>query len=58
MVVRQLKVECDNPDCAFIFRTSELQLKKLFRPDMERPWCPACDRGNLHRSQPKERVSE
>ena len=45
---RQLKVECDNRECNFLFRTSERQLAKLFVPGMEAPFCPACDEGHLH----------
>lgn len=52
--VRQIKVECNNPECGFIFRTSELQLAKLFNKYLDRPWCPACDTGNLYRSEPKQ----
>jgi hypothetical protein len=44
---RQLKVSCDNQSCGFLFRTSQLQLHKLFRPELETPFCPACDTGKL-----------
>ena len=46
---RQLKVWCDDATCGFIFRTSEIQLAKLFRKEVEAPFCPACDVGHLHR---------
>ena len=45
---RQLKVECDDPSCKFLFRTSQRQLSKLFSEHMERPYCPACQEGQLH----------
>lgn len=45
---RQLKVHCDNADCQFIFRSSKVQLDKLFKGELERPYCPACDEGKLH----------
>ena len=44
---RQLKVECENAGCGFLFRTSQKQLAKLFQEGMEAPYCPACDEGKL-----------
>ena len=44
----QLKVSCDHKGCEFIFRTSQVQLSKLFQEGMEAPYCPACDVGHLH----------
>jgi hypothetical protein len=45
---RQLKVQCDDESCQFLFRTSLRQLSKLFAEGMERPYCPACQEGHLH----------
>ena len=43
---RQLKVECHNTDCNFLFRTSAIQRSKLGLSGSS--FCPACNRGKLH----------
>lgn len=43
---RQLKVECHNNDCGFLFRTSGAQRTKL--GESGQALCPACNRGRLH----------
>lgn len=43
---RQLKVECGNSDCGFLFRTSGSQRSKL--GESGKAFCPACSRGRLH----------
>jgi hypothetical protein len=42
---RQLKVECHNTDCGFLFRTSAAQRTKL--GESGKAFCPACQRGKL-----------
>jgi hypothetical protein len=42
---RQLKVECFNTDCNFLFRTSAKQMSKL--GESGTATCPACQRGKL-----------
>lgn len=42
---RQLKVECWNNDCGFLFRTSAVQRSKLGESGTSS--CPACNRGKL-----------
>jgi hypothetical protein len=42
---RQLKVECRNSDCSFLFRTSLKQMAKLGHSGDST--CPACQRGKL-----------